>query len=86
MSKVTEMVEAQEHRYILQNEAAEHAPSTDDNRPACCKPHKDAQMQLLESSVHPHCECCDVRIEAGACIDEKCATRCSSCNAAPDKK
>jgi RNA polymerase-binding transcription factor DksA len=85
MSKVSEMVNAEEHRYVLRDEAA-RAPVASTKQRVRRQPRKDMQMHSLESDIHPHCECCGERIEAGRSTGDACARRCNRCAAAAEDK
>lgn len=84
MSKVSEMVDAQELRYVLRDEAA-HASVVDTKSGKRQSP-KDMQIHTLEADIHPQCECCGERIQGGNSAGEACSCRCTRCDAAADRK
>lgn len=84
MSKVSEMVDAQELRYVLQDEAAR--ASVVDTKSGKRQSPKEMQIHTLEADIHPHCECCGERIQAGDSTCDACSCRCTRCDAAADKK
>lgn len=85
MSRVSNMVDAQERLYVMRDEASRSRKVGGRKKPRR-NPGKPADLHALEVDIHPRCSYCGERIDVGMCAKDACATLCSRCAADEAKR